>query len=100
MLKVDRQGPSTSAITAGGSGEPGPGRLARHDSAHRGAVPRLLLLHPGPENRPCDPAFDDRRTLDRNPQLTPREKRKGYVEAGLLETWGSPAASALALEMC
>jgi len=47
-----------------------PGRRVCHDPAPRRTLPGLLLLHPRPRNRPLDPAFDDRRTLDRNPKLT------------------------------
>jgi hypothetical protein len=41
-----------------------------HDPADRRSLPGLLLLHPRARNRPFDPAFDDRRTLDRNSKLT------------------------------
>src|SRR6266567_3137481 len=54
--------------------------------ARRRPLPRLLLFYPRPRNRPFDPAFDDRRTLDRNPKLrtqngkdVPRQNGKHVV---------------------
>src|SRR5476649_16970 len=81
LLQPGSSALGVSAKCMGAEGRlPGNGRSARapladrqntggregHDPAYRRPLPGLLLLYPRPRNPPFDPAFDDRRTLDRN----------------------------------
>ena len=111
LLQPGSSALGVSAKCMGAEGRlPGNGRSARapladrqntgwregHDPAHRRTLPGLLLLHPRPRNQPFDPAFDDRRTLDRNSRIRPKPCKgcpettwKACHETEQIEMWGT-----------